>query len=78
MLMSRGNRDVILIHHLKFNLNIYFRQLILNIYCEKVIEQLDDIEDYFSPNFKTVYSNILGERLIGGIIKVYQNPFWSD
>ena len=34
--------------------NIYLRQLILNIDCDKIIEELDNSEDEFSDNFQKI------------------------
>ena len=52
----------------------------MNIDCEKIIEQLDDSEDEFASKFQNIMimqeiKRFFGERLIGGIIKVYHNPF---
>ena len=52
----------------------------MDIDCEKVIDKLDNIEDYFSINFQNilimrVIQNILCEMLIGRRKKVYTDSF---
>ena len=50
--MVNINQDVMLTHHFKLILNIYFRLLIFNVVCDKIIEELDDSGDEFSSNFQ--------------------------
>ena len=53
LLMVKTNPDVIWIHHLKINLN-FSQQSILNINCDKIVEQLDDSKDEFSTKFQNI------------------------
>ena len=46
-------------------LNIYFRQSILNIDSEKIIEQLNNSESKFSSKSQKQYDNERNKKIIG-------------
>ena len=62
------------------NFNIYIIQLILNIDCNKIIEEIDDREDEFTNNIqKTLIMRVIQkcfcEMLIGGRKTIYTDSF---
>ena len=71
-----------LTHYFKFMFSsIYFKQFSFNIDCDKIIEELDKIENGFSSIFQKililrVVQQFFCEMLIGGRKTVFTNSFF--